>query len=135
MRHKLSLPDQPSAVFLIIVFDLFALVAVYGLYGSNWVGQTGQEINLPTAETAPLSIAEKHIIVKVFNDSAQNCVVGKKAIPFTELEKALKEAREDLEVEEVLLMIDTESSIKREREVISLIQGLGMECSLIAKPK
>lgn len=135
MRHKLSLPDQPSAVFLIIVFDLFALVAVYGLYGSNWVGQTGQEINLPTAETAPLSISENHIIVKVFNDSAQNCIVGKKSLPFSELGSALKTAREELDIEEVLLMIDMESSIKREREVISLIQGLGMKCSLIAKPQ
>lgn len=135
MRHKINLPDQPNAVFLIIVFDIFVLVAVYGIYGSNWVGQAGEEIALPTSDSAPLSISENHIIVKVFPGTRRKYIVGKKAVPYEELPTELKRVQEELGIEEVLLMMDIGATIEQERAIFSIIQDLGMRCSIVAEPR
>jgi len=135
MRHKLNLPETPNIILLIIVFDLLALVMVYGLYGTNWIGQAGQIVELPTADASPLQISDKHILIKVFGAHNPQCIVGKNSIPYTELEEELVKQQEEFNIEEVLLMTEKSASVEREREVLALIQKLNLRCTLIAKPR
>ena len=131
MRHKLNLPDQPNVVFLIIVFDIIALAAVYGLYGTNWVGQVGQEVELNQGSLKPLKVSERNIVLKVFEDTAPNCILGKTSIPLQALEKELTQAISLYQIEEVLLMIDKNASVERKLATIDTIQGLDLKCSIV----
>lgn len=135
MRHKLNLPEHPNIIFLIIVFDILVLVTIYGLYGTNWVGQSGYQLKLPSSPKAYLPISANHLLVKVFSEDQANCIIGKKAVPFTALPKELERQKSEFQIEEVLLMIDRDAPISREREIVSVIQELGLKCTIVTEPK
>ncbi len=134
MRHKLNLPEHPNIIFLIIVFDLFVLVSIYGLYGTNWIGQSGYQLKLPSSPKAYLPISPNHLLVKVFSEDQANCIIGRKAVPFTSLSSELEQQKNDFKIEEVLLMIDENAPISRERELVSMIQALGLKCTIVTEP-
>jgi len=133
MRHQLTLPKHPSLLFLIIVFDLFALVAVYGLYGTNWVGSAGIPVKLSQLQARALDIDERSLVVKIFPDSSPNCIVNKKAVPLTNLQQELEQAKEAINADQVLLMVDDEASIARERQVLEMVKSLNLDCILIGE--
>lgn len=135
VRNKINIPDQPHALFLIIVFDLFALVAVYGLYATNWIGQSGYPISLPNAQTAPLHVASNHTVLKLPSQTSNLCIVGNKAIPIDQLEQHLNTQIAQYDLKEVLIMTDKNVPVFKERNIIATVQKLGLQCSLIAEPR
>lgn len=135
MKHKLNLPEHPNIAFLIIVFDIIALAAVYGLYSTNWVGQAGFNLELAQSEGAPLIISEKSIVVKILPERSAQCIVGNKAILYSELTQELTQAHEEHAINEVLLMFDKGTSVEKEQQVISLVQRIGMQCTLVYESK
>lgn len=132
MRTQLNLPKHPNIIFLIIVFDIFALAAVYGLYSTNWVGEAGIPVKLTTQEAQNFPLSENHLVVKIFAAPADQCIVGRSSIPYAELESELSAAKTTREVDQVLLMIDKNASVAREREVIALVKSLDLTCILVA---
>lgn len=133
MRHKLSIPDQPNVLFLIIVFDLIALLGVYGLYASNWVGQGAQPVQLPQGGFGTTQLSEKGIIVKIFPEPSKQCVIGNKILPLEDLEEELLTLQDKFGVDEVLLMMDVACSVSRERDVFMRIQSLELNLLLVTE--
>ncbi len=135
MKAQLQLPRHPSVIFLICVFDLFVLVAVYGLYATNWVGAAGIPLKLTSLEAQNLTLSEHHIAVRLYPEPAENCLVGINTVPFTELGSALQQIAEASPLDQVLLVVDHRTSVERERYALQTIQELNMECVLVAEPK
>ncbi len=133
--RKSTLPEHPNLLFLIIIFDLLALAAIFGLYSSNWVGDAGQRISLSQKPASALKIAERHVIVKVFAHAHRNCMVGNKLVPFEELPAEFIRLKNDHQIEEILLMVDGDARIERGRQVISFINSAGLDCVLVSESK
>jgi len=132
MKTQLSLPKHPNIIFLIIVFDIFSLVAVYGIYSTNWVGEAGIPVKLTTQEAQNFPLSDKHLVVKVFAAPADQCIVGRTSVPYAELTSELSVAKDLQGIDQVLLMIDKDASVQREREVISAVKSLDLSCILVA---
>jgi len=134
MRRKLNLPQHPNILFLIIVFDLFALVAVYGLYSSNWVGEAGIPVKITSQEAQNFPLSEHHITLKVFPEPANHCVLGSTSVPYQDLYERLLASKEQHGIDQVLLITDKRTSVQKEREVINTLKSLDLSCILIAAP-
>jgi len=132
MKRELNLPKHPNIVFLIIVFDLFALVAVYGLYSSNWVGEAGIPIKLNSSKAQNFPISENHISLKVLPAPANHYILGNSSIPSTELAEKLEYFKVNHNVDQVLLITDQNTTVQKEREVLNIIKNLNISCILVA---
>lgn len=132
MRHKLNLPDQPNVIFLVIVFDLLALVGVYGVYGSNWVGKTGYEMEL-SSSSADVKLSENYVTLRIFDESDDFCILAGRSVKFSELTASLAELQESILVDQVLLMVDSKTSVAKERRVLAILEQLDLECVLVTE--
>ena len=135
MRHKLNLPKHPNILFLVIVFDIFALVVVYGLYSSNWVGESGIPVKLTSREAQNFPVSDNHLALKIFPAPANHCILGNLSVPFDQLEEELKSAQEERNTDQILLMTSKDASVETEREVIALLNKLDLSCILVTNTK
>ncbi len=132
--HKLTLPKHPNVLFLVIVFDLLALVAAYGFYATNWVGEAGIPVKLSSHEAHSYELSDHHVVVKIFTDRSNNCVVGQSAVPLNRLKHELNSLKEERGIDQVLLMIDEGASVSRERSAIAITKELDLSCILVTSP-
>ncbi len=134
MRHELSQPNRPNFLFLVVVFDIFILTIVYGLYGSSWVGQAGQELNLTQESPSEIFEMKRPVEVRIFNSPVQRCLIGQKSIAYAKLEVELKDLIAEHGVESVLLMIDKNAPVSKEREVLNIFRALQLKVYYVAEP-
>ena len=134
MRHELSQPNRPNLLFLVVVFDIFILTIVYGLYGSNWVGQAGQQLNLTQESPSEIFEMKRPVEVKIFNPPAQQCLLGQKSIAYEDLKTELKKLMLENNIESVLLMIDKNAPVFKEREVLNIFRSLQLKVYYVAEP-
>lgn len=134
-NRELNLPKHPNILFLIIIFDLFALVAVYGLYSSNWVGEAGIPVKITSQEAQNIPISDNHIIVKILPEPADHYIIGSNAVQIIEFADHLEQAVTDYKIDQVLLITDKNASVEREREIIKIVRDLRLSCILVADNK
>ena len=134
MKHTLNLPERPNIIFLIFAVDIFFLIGCYTLYGSNWVGQAGQELTLESSQASPIQFSDKALQVRVFGPENPQCIVGSKSIPLSEIKQELLDQQKAHGVDEILLIIDQSASVAKERELLGLFQQLQLKVYLIAEP-
>lgn len=128
MKAKLSLPERPSALFLVAVLDLLVVLLIFSTLIPVVAQQAGAVIDFAEmpSRTPNIRLAEK-TTVTVTADTPPVIYLAGTRVGIEDLEAELRRKREDTGIHWVYILPDARVTIDQVNEIWFTVRAAGLK--------
>lgn len=128
MKARLSLPERPSALFLLAVLDILVVLLIFFALIPVVAQQAGYGVQTATATTVrPQTDPSKTVVLTVRANPRPVFRLDQEAVQLEDLGDRLEELKEEKGIETVLAMLDTRLENGLFVEVMEIVLAAGLE--------